>query len=679
MLRQKRGKSMAKNIYRKTVGRTGHSNLIGIKKGLDICGSENEQKVTNEIAKFFAVTFSRSGKFKTTEYVFNFLKPGDEFREYYNLYNEVLLLFSPYKEFDGRILDFVDKTLEEFDNRLDKVCVFLVSNDDEIEKKVRLISSQNKDSKIIIPFTYHEILRRGLNREYLNEKLRSYFYSRDLYALESPLKTETYFYGRGKIVQELYDKYLLGEQSGLFGLRKTGKTSVLYALERQAINRKGCSLYIDCQNPSVYLCEWNQLLFKIIAELAQKYYPEYIVGLVEQKYIEKDAAAEFEKDIVAISQNVETRILIMFDEIEHICFKTAESEHWKSGKGYCMFWQTVRSIFQKHPECFTFLIAGVNPLCIETAYINEVENPIFDMISIKYLELFSIDNVKMMTKEIGKYMGLSFDEEIYTRLTENYGGHPFLIRHICSLINRETTNVRPCKVSKYEYDTNKKAYDRKIVHYVEMVLSVLKTWYENEYELLEILAIDGSDEFKKALVYKEKEINHLLGYGIVKEVNDNYYITIDAVTIYLENMHKMSNKVTTKEEAWQQISIRRNTLEEKLRNLMLMQMTSQYGKKNVKSKLLEVIDTGRRTSLQDKEISDLIENAFFLLDVKKVIMKNWKLFENVFIDKGKFDNFLDVINKYRVDAHAKNITEPEMLMLTIAFNWFDECMEDLFI
>lgn len=144
-------------------------------------------------------------------------------------------------------------------------------------------------------------------------------------------------------------------------------------------------------------------------------------------------------------------------------------------------------------------------------------------------------------------------------------------------------------------------------------------------------------------------------------------------------MHKMSNKVTTKEEAWQQISIRRNTLEEKLRKLMLMQMTSQYGKKNVKSKLLEVIDAGRRTSLQDKEISDLIENTFFLLDVKKVIMKNWKLFENVFIDKGKFDNFLDVINQYRVDAHAKNITESEMLMLTIAFNWFDECMEDLFI
>lgn len=670
---------MAKNIYRKTVGKTGHSNLIGIKQGLNICGTENEQKVTNELAKFFAITFSRAGKFKSTEYVINFLKPGEEFREYYNLYNEVLLLFSPYKEFDTRILDFVDKTLEEFDNRLDKVCLFLVSNDNEIEKKVRMISSQNKDSKIIVPFSYYEILKKGLNRDYLNDKLRSYFYSRDLYALESPLKTETYFYGRGKVVQELYDKYLLGEQSGLFGLRKTGKTSVLYALERQAINRKGCSIYIDCQNPSIYLCEWNQLLLKIIQELTQKYYPEYDGNIISEKYVEKEAAAEFEKDIVNISKKIGTRILIMFDEIEHICFKTAENEHWKSGKGYCMFWQTIRSAFQKHPESFTFLIAGVNPLCIETAYVNEVENPIFDMISIKYLELFTIENVKIMTQEIGKYMGLSFDEEIYTRLTENYGGHPFLIRHICSLINKETTGIRPCIISKYEYDSNKANYDRKIVHYVEMVLSVLKTWYPEEYDLLEVLAIDGSEELKKEMVYKDKEINHLIGYGIIKEVNSNYYITIDAVSTYMENMHKMSNKVTTKEEAWKQISVRRNTLEEKLRKLMLVQMTGQYGKKNVKNKLLEVIDSSRRNSIQDKEINDLVENAFFLLDVKKVIMKNWSLFEKIFIDKGKFDNFLDVINKYRVDAHAKNIIESEMLMLTIAFNWFDECMEGLML
>lgn len=65
------------------------------------------------------------------------------------------------------------------------------------------------------------------------------------------------------------------------------------------------------------------------------------------------------------------------------------------------------------------------------------------------------------------------------------------------------------------------------------------------------------------------------------------------------------------------------------------------------------------------------------MDVKKVILKNWSLFEVTFTDKVKFDNFIDVINKYRIDAHAKTIDESDMLMLTWAFDWFDERINDL--
>ena len=650
----------------------------GIKQGLRLCGSEHEVKVAKQLSKFFKITFSKEGVFKTTSYVFNFLQPGEEFREYYNLYNEVLLLFSPYTEFESRTLDFVDKTLEEFDNRLDKVCVFLVSKDTDIESKINVLNTTNKDSRIIIPFTYAEILQNGISKTDISSKLRKYFYNRDLFALESPLKTEAYFYGRNTLIQKLYDKYQIGEQSGLFGLRKTGKTSVLYALERQMIIRNGYSLYIDCQNPGIYMLRWNELLQFIVLEICKKY--EIDKHVVESDYSEKKAALSFEKDIKDINWVLKDRVMLMFDEIEHICFRTSDKEHWRNGEDYCMFWQTIRSVFQKEPKCFTFLIAGVNPLCIETAYVqNDIENPIFAMISIEYLNLFDLTNVKDMIGHIGKYMGLNFDEEIFTKLTEDYGGHPFLIRHICSLINNDISLDRPCQVSKYEYDAKKKEYDAQIVHYVEMILGVLRTWYPNEYELLEILAIDGNEELKNNLEYKAKEMQHLLGYGIVKEIKGNYYITINAVNLYLENNHKLQGKKSTKEQAWSDISKRRNSLEYKLRKIILLRMSMQYGNKKVKGKLLEVVDSGRkeREKLQDLEISDLIENHFYFLDVKQVILKNWSLFEVTFIDKVKFESFIDVINKYRIDAHAKTIDESDMLMLNLAFNWFDERIEDL--
>lgn len=157
------------------------------------------------------------------------------------------------------------------------------------------------------------------------------------------------------------------------------------------------------------------------------------------------------------------------------------------------------------------------------------------------------------------------------------------------------------------------------------------------------------------------------------------YITINAVSLYLENNHKLQNKQTTKQQAWSNVSMRRNTLEDRLRKILLLQMTMQYGTKKVKGKLLEVVESGRkeREKLQDIEVNDLVENHFYLLDVKQVILKNWSLFEKVMIDKVKFENFIDIINKYRIDAHAKTIDDSDMLMLILAFNWFDERLEGM--
>lgn len=650
----------------------------GVRYGLHLCGGEDEINIINKLSHYFRITFSKDGVFKTTNYIIDFLQPGKEFREYYNLYNEVLLLFSPYDEFENRTLDFVDKTLNDYENRLDKVCIFLVSKDESIETKINLLNENNKDSRIIIPFTYGEILKKEISKATITNKLRKYFYNRDLFALESPLKTEAYFYGRNKLIQELYDKYKLGEHAGLFGLRKTGKTSVLYALERQLVIRKGYSIYIDCQSPGIYMLRWNELLKQIISDISDKYCLK--MKLSNDNYTETKAALSFGKDINEISQRLKTRILFMFDEIEHICFQTSDTEWWREGQDYCRFWQTLRSTFQKNSTCFTFLIAGVNPSCIETAYIQDyIENPIFSMLEMQYLKLFDLSNVKDMISHIGKYMGLKFDEEIYTKLLEDYGGHPFLIRHICSLINKNTSMDRPCQVSKYEYQIKKNEYDVKIVSYVEMVLGVLQKWYPNEYKLLEILATNGTKELKNHLQFREKEIQHLIGYGIVKMVKGDYFITINAVNIYLQNNSKILIKNLSTEEAWMCVGKRRNALELKLRKTVLTSLTITFGNKNLKAKLLEVVDSHRKEKekLADLEIDDILNNHFYLLDLKNLVVKHWEIYKLLFNDKTKFELCMETINRNRIDAHAKTISESEMFLLDVSFRWLEEQMVNL--
>ena len=60
-----------------------------------------------------------------------------------------------------------------------------------------------------------------------------------------------------------------------------------------------------------------------------------------------------------------------------------------------------------------------------------------------------------------------------------------------------------------------------------------------------------------------------------------------------------------------------------------------------------------------------------------LIHKDWKDYASLFVDKAKFQNFFDLINQYRADAHAKELDEEEEAMLNIAFRYFEKALRDL--
>ena len=650
----------------------------GILSGLDIKGGSKEKKVVEKLSNSFLITFSRNTSFKYSDYNFAFLKPQEKFREMYNLYNEVLLLFLPYPTFDSRSLDFVDKTLSlDYPNRLDKICVIIVSADNNIAKQIEILNRQNKESKIIVPFTYDEILNNDFSSEKIESKFSKYFYSRDLFALESPLKSENYFYGRSQIVQELYDKYCLGEHSGLFGLRKIGKTSVLYGLERMIYLRQGCSLYIDCQDTAIHKSSWNDLLFNIISGLKVKYDVNTETLGIEY-YTEEKASQSFEKDLKELKKLLpgSPRILLIFDEIEHISFDTSSSLNWKEKNDYIYFWQTIRAIYQKNDDLFSFVLAGVNPHCIEKPKVGMYDNPIFSLITPIYLELFNVRNVTEMVESVGKYMGLVFDSEIFTHLTDDYGGHPFLIRHVCSLINRDVSGPRPQTVTKYMYREQKEQYDKLIQHYVDLIIDILQSWYPEEYRLLELLVDQGSESFSKEIMYNGNIIQHLIGYGIVREQNSKYYITINAVEKYIEHIIRKTKRPNTKAEKWSHISVRRNTLEENLRNVVLTGLKFNYGKR-AKEKVLVVIEEYRRNKISGLSIEEIFSNYLYFSDLTKIVIKYWSFYQNIFNDKLKFETYMDYVNKNRIDAHAKDISEEDLTLLLLSLKWLEEAVESM--
>ncbi len=639
----------------------------------------NERTIVYALSRVFLVTFVKVATFKSVIYCYAFLKPPKELKEKYRLQNEILVLINRHENFDGRAFDYVDKLLFEFQNRLDKLCVIFISLDKKLKEKIKSYTQQNAESRIIIPFSYIDFFKTD-PESIINSRLKEFFYGRDLFAFESPLQNDTYFYGRNDVVQFFYDKYKSGENCGLFGLRKIGKTSVLFALRRYLLLRNEIPVFIDCQEPSFHKRRWFECLEFIVQSLIEVIESDLEISIkitLNKNYDEIDGSKFFQEDLLKLSDIISNkRILFILDEIENITFDISPTNHWNKDEDFIYFWQSIRAIYQKHPYLFSYLIAGVNPKAIESPTVKTFDNPIYRMITGTYLKFFKSNNVKEMVGTIGNYMGLEFEDEIFTFLTEDFGGHPFLIRQVCSKINQGITKNRPTKVSKYYYQENREEFDIHLKDYIELIIDVLRRWYPNEYHLIELLALDEYEKFHNEIQHSEKIIEHLLGYNIIEKSEKKYHIRISAVKKYLVEHSKIQKSIHQIEDKWKVVTERRNLIEINIRKVVKLILKSCYGPFKAKDEFLKIISSQekRKEKLTALNLDELFSDdaEIYFEDLRKFINVNWNEFDKIFSDKGLFDAYMQIINKNRIDAHAKDISDENLTLLLYALNWIND-------
>ena len=664
-----------------------------------ICGSQAARAAILEFSKYGNITFSKEQQFKSTYYAYSFFKPVAKLRELYNLGDEMLILCcsNTLHEFKSRTKDFIDYLLgtnTEYKNRLDKVTCFLLDNCEDIQQIIMNDRKQNPDTRLIVPFSYIE-LSDGLSEEMLLHRLRSCLYERDLFGVASPLNSNSTFFGKDRTntISELYGKYRQGEHGGVFGLRRIGKTSVLNLLKQRVQQNNGVAVYYDMS--MLHHQRWNSLLHSITKRIEDEYKYSIsdtaIVQLPEDfslpeaasRYNEPKAPTSFGDDMKSLYYALGSRrILLIFDEIEQIGFTTSPTEHWKTGNDALYFWQAIRAVYQMNPAIFSFVIAGVNPKCVEISTINGIDNPIFNMLTSLYISLFDIGDIKEMLTSIGGHIGLYFEEEVFAKMIDDYGGHPFLTRKVCSMINSEILKdgeERPFKVTKYRYSSRSEQFQSELESVIQQILTVLEGYYPDEYNLLKKLALNGSDAFRRELRRGDHSATHLIGYHLIKEEDNNYYFQIKAVETYIRDVYRYDRVLQSMEEKWAQVSVRRNTIEEKLRNLIQVQLRSGYGKK-AKEHLIELASKSSKDENQIRRMNSKATLAeaikeLFLIQLGIIISKDWEKYEKIFNDKKKFNMYLEIINDFRIDAHAKDLNEENQVLLNYAFKFFEEALE----
>lgn len=597
-------------------------------------------------------------------YKYFLIKPTELYKEMFNLEREIVVIFTSYDNFEPRDLDAIDFASQKYQTlRLERVCSVILSRDNNIENKLRDILKNEKESQVVIPFTYKEILSKDKDDYFMRNRFKSHFYSRDLFAFEGPLKSDLYFFGRNNLIHSIANRHKSNENSALFGLRKTGKTSVIFSAQRALAKMDAKTVFIDCQNPSFHRRRWNNALYFIISEIKSQH--NLNTGIkTEDKYTEEKAAETFEKELLRIYSLLEQKnILLIFDEIENITFDISPSEHWSAGYDFIYFWQTLRSLYQKLPDIFSYLIVGTNSMCVETPTIHGKDNPIFNQVPFTYMEGFDVPQTREMIRKLGRLMGLKFDEIIYGKLTEDFGGHPFLIRHVCSVINKISPPERPIFVDKTLYEKGKIRFNDEYANYIEMILTVLRQYFDDEYEMLKYLAANDMKTFNEFANLSPYYTNHLLGYGIVEKHNGNYSFKINSIQEYLARQHKYKKLNLTTDEKWKEISERRNALEPQLRSLTKSILHANYGKSSAREYVLNIFGDPRKSKYSGYTFDELFDPnkvEIYFEDLRKIISKYWDCYKNVFTNKQDFDSKMQAINRLRADAHAKDIDETEM-------------------
>ena len=620
-----------------------------------------ERNIIKTLGKTFYVT---NGGIKislgaTSEYRYCLIKPTDYFSEQFNLKREIVVIFSNYEKFEPRTFDAIAEVYRRNEQqfRIDRICSIIISKDKNVIEELHQILKNDIEMQVVVPFRYVE-LQSGDKTQLITNRFREHFYERDLFAFESPLKKDIYFFGRRDYIHELLSRHNSSENSGVFGLRRSGKTSVLQAVERAAKLINTVCVFLDCQD--LYHFSWNRALFAVIEKISKSV--NMPISSTKENYDEENANEKFAYDLTAIISASPRDILLLIDEIEQITPGLGMKDNWKNGVDFVKFWQTVRSNFHKWGKKFTFILAGTNPSAIEQVSIAGHDNPLFNQLKAdSYLLPFSVDDTKEMINKLGGYIGLRFDDIVCAKLTQDFGGHPYLIRHFCSAINKYIMDGRmqkPVLVTNAIYNKAMPIFAKKSAdNYCRFIMGVLIDYYPEEYKFIEQLAL-GNIGIDDQAIYDPQMISHLLGYGIIEDNQGVLDFKIEVLKNYFNRKYAYKRQNMTNEEKWAEISERRN------RVIVKTQLKAIYGN-SAKQKVLDSMRNEVRLKYANLQYNDLFDPKkceIYFLQLGNLIEKHWnQCFKNIFSrNKPSIKSYFTIINDLRCECHAAPVSDEEM-------------------
>ncbi|MFC6704629.1 translation initiation factor IF-2 N-terminal domain-containing protein [Flexivirga alba] len=433
---------------------------------------------------------------------------------------EVMLFYSPHRDLQVRTFEVAAKEIARSDSSVTPDTFFMWSPDQRLRIK---LNDWSRSSRLAIPLLIdpHDELS-------LITLLRDYVYARDLFYATTPVYGASFF-GRRTLLQSLRDDVFSQKVTGLFGLRKSGKTSILMQLKEELRDDQVVTVLMDLET---FPSPPEDPTDDILAELRRRLISELKAhGLRTQELSElseNPSIVELKQALLVLLKRLARkgdRILLLLDEIEYLTpsdrVDIAEGEMPRISQ----FLAALRSLVQE-AENFTFVLSGLTSAIVEGGRLYGRPNPLFSWAKSVYVAPLTREEADDLATTVGAKMGIKFESGALEALHEASGGHAFLYRNLSSaVVGHLPKNDFSRVMSRSAVLTELTDWKSRVQGNIEEMVQHIKRYYSTEAVMLELLMANPSD-FTELITSEHVAVRRLADLGLIHKVDGSYETSV---------------------------------------------------------------------------------------------------------------------------------------------------------
>ncbi len=253
------------------------------------------------------------------------------------------------------------------------------------------------------------------------------------------------FFGRTSEIRDVVQNLATGNSVGLFGLRRAGKTSLLYRAMEELRARGFATPYLQL-NAVDDGDGFREELVQSVARVLDRHgsrvpHDLYLIdrarrfrpgaqGLVARRWI---------YDLNQLLDVLDREVVFVIDETDRANEELGDvdASEYDERRSINRALQQLRGLIQLRAERgrkrVCLLSAGVAASVYSSAVRFSQENQLFGFVTPRPLGPMPHDEMRSMVRTLGKRSGLAFsDISVFQALYAEYGGHPHLTRRACA-------------------------------------------------------------------------------------------------------------------------------------------------------------------------------------------------------------------------------------------------------